>query len=146
MSNGPIVKSSGPSGAALQAAGVALLLQAGLRAFFLAIFLLTLSANPRLSQIILGKAYLLTMSVLLPTAFAVVGVVTGIMLLARARSAAIVARAFCVIGLLVLAYGAFQIAFMHVYKSHPPPMQTYVLMALNGVIYAGTLIAVSRSA
>ncbi len=145
MSNGPIVKAS-PASGGLIVAGVLLLFQAALHALFLATFLLTLSRYPRFGQIVFKNISLLMWSIVVPAVFLAAGAVIGLMLLTRLPRAAAIAGAFCILGLLLQAVGAFRVAYAYFYTAHHPPMQTYVLMGLNTAIYLGTSIAVSRSA
>ena len=146
MSVGPIVKSSPAASSRLPVAGVALLVQAGLRGFFLAGFLVTLSRLPRLREVFFGNVYPLATSIVLPAIFVVFGAVAGLMLLARLRAAAILAVVFCVLGLLFQAFSVLGIVVALTHTSHHLPTQTYVLMALNTAIYLGVLVAAVRSA
>jgi hypothetical protein len=146
MSVGPIVKSSPAASGRRPVAGIALLVQAGLRGFFLASFLFTLSRLPRLREVFLGNIYPLTTSIVLPAVFVVSGAVAGLLLLARLRAAAAIAVVFCVLSLLFQAFSALGIAVALTHTLHHLPTQTYVLMALNTAIYLGVLVAVVRSA
>ena len=146
MSNGPITKSSPAVSGGLRVAGGALLVQAGLRGFFFASFLATLSRLPRLKEVFFGNIYPLTTSIVLPAIFVVCGAAVGLMLLARFRLAATLASVFCILGLLFQAFGAFGLAVAYSHTSHHPPSQAYVLMALNTIIYLGTLVVLARTA